>query len=120
MSISFKQIIRSHIRPYKHYSDDNKLVGTYVMHMPNAFTGLPFANIEFTPVIGTHVETAVGESIKISDKYQTNVWMKFFGIRINVPYKTETDEIKAIVDKYLRTWHQLAAYSHQVAADYSD
>ncbi len=119
--ITLKQIIRSHIRPYKYYSDDNKLVGSYVMHMPNEFDGRPYFSIEFTPIIGTHIETAVDASIQISYDYQTNVWMMFRGVRIDVPYKTKPSETGAIIDKYLSAWHQLVATrGHLVAADYSD
>lgn len=119
--ITLKQIIRSHIRPYKYYSDDNKLVGSYVMHMPNEFDGRPWPSIKFTPSVGTYVETAVGASIQISYDYQTNVWMVFRGVQIDVPYKTKPSEIGAIVDKYLNAWHQLVATrGHLVAADYSD
>lgn len=119
--ITLKQIIRSHIRPYKYYSDDNKLVGTYIMHMPNEFDGRPYFSIEFTPIIGTHIEAAVDASIQISYDYQTNVWMMFRGVQIDVPYKTKPSETGAIIDKYLSAWHQLvAARGHLVAADYSD
>lgn len=119
--ITLKQIIRSHIRPYKYYSDDNKLVGSYVMHMPNEFDGRPWPSIKFTPIIGTHIEAALDASIQISYDYQTNVWMMFRGVQIDVPYKTKPSETGAIIDKYLSAWHQLvAARGHLVAADYSN
>ena len=119
--ITLKQIIRSHIRPYKYRSDGNKLVGTYIMHMPNEFYGRPYFSIEFTPIIGTHIEAAVDASIQISYDYQTNVWMMFRGVQIDVPYKTKPSETGAIIDKYLSAWHQLVATrGHLVAADYSD
>lgn len=119
--ITLKQIIRSHIRPYKYRSDGNKLVGTYIMHMPNEFDGRPYFSIEFTPIIGTHIETAVDASIQISYDYQTNVWMMFRGVQIDVPYKTKPSETGAIIDKYLSAWHQLVATrGHLVAADYSN
>ena len=119
--ITLKQVIRSHIRPYKYRSGNDKLVGTYVMHMPNEFDGRPWPSIKFTPSVGTYVETAVGASIQISYDYQTNVWMVFRGVQIDVPYKTKPSEIEAIVDKYLNAWHQLVATrGHLVAADYSD
>ena len=91
------------------------------MHMPNEFDGRPWPSIKFTPSVGTYVETAVGASIQISYDYQTNVWMVFRGVQIDVPYKTKPSEIEAIVDKYLNAWHQLVATrGHLVAADYSD
>jgi len=119
--ITLKQIIRSHIRPYKYRSDGNKLVGTYIMHMSNEFDGRPYFSIEFTPIIGTHIEAAVDASIQISYDYQTNVWMMFRGVQIDVPYKTKPSETGAIIDKYLSAWHQLVATrGHLVAADYSN
>lgn len=119
--ITIRQIVRSHIRPYKYYSDDNRLVGTYVMHMPNGFDGRPWPSIKFTPSIGTCVDAVVDASIQISYDYQTNVWMMFRGAQIDVPYKTKPSEIEAIVDKYLNAWHQLVATrGHRVAADYSN
>ena len=120
--ITLKQIIRSHIRPYKYYSDDNKLVGSYVMHMPNGFDDRPYVSIEFIPIVGVHIKAALDASIQISYDYQTNVWMKFSGVPINVPYKTKPSEIGAIIDKYQETWHQLAVRLQGclVAADYSN
>lgn len=119
--ITLKQIIRSHIRPYKYRSDGNKLVGTYIMHIPNEFDVRPYFSIEFTPIIGTHIEAAVDASIQISYDYQTNVWMMFRGVQIDVPYKTKPSETGAIIDKYLSAWHQLVATrGHRVAADYSN
>ena len=119
--ITLKQIIRSHIRPYKYHSDGNKLVGTYIMHMPNEFDVRPYFSIEFTPIIGAHIEAAVDASIQISYDYQTNVWMVFRGVQIDVPYKTKPSETGAIIDKYLSAWRQLvAARGHLVAADYSN
>lgn len=119
--ITLKQIIRSHIRPYKYYSDDNKLVGSYVMHMPNEFDGRPYFSIEFTPIIGTHIEAAVDASIQISYDYQTNVWMKFSGVPINVPYKTKSSEIEKIVYKYLDAWRALRVVQGCLfAEEYSD
>ena len=119
--ITIKQIIRSHIRPYKYRSDGNKLVGTYIMHMPNEFYGRPYFSIEFTPIIGTHIEAAVDASIQISYDYQTNVWMMFRGVQIDVPYKTKPSETGAIIDKYLSAWQQLVATrGHLVVADYSN
>ncbi|MBO7656443.1 MAG: hypothetical protein J6S80_01810 [Alphaproteobacteria bacterium] len=114
------KIIRSHIRPYKHYSVDGRLVGKYVIHMPRLFDiPVPYAqgfNIEFTPLVGTKVEDSVRESIKISDAYQMDVWMNWYNIPINVPYKTENNEqaIRAIVDAYLERFNQRAKRSRCV------
>ena len=119
--ITFKQVIRSHIRPYKYRSDNDKLVGTYVMHMPNEFDGRPYPNIEFTPIIGTHIEAAVDASIQISYVYKTNVWMKFSGVPINVTYKTKSSEIEEIVYKYLDAWRELRVVQGCLfAEEYSD
>lgn len=119
--ITLKQIIRSHIRPYKYRSDGNKLVGTYIMHMPNEFDGRPYFSIEFTPIIGTHIEAAVDASIQISYDYQTNVWMKFNSVPINVPYKTKSSEIEKIVYKYLDAWRALRVVQGCLfAEEYSD
>ena len=91
------------------------------MHMPNEFDGRPYFSIEFTPIIGAHIEAAVDASIQISYDYQTNVWMVFRGVQIDVPYKTKPSETGAIIDKYLSAWRQLvAARGHLVAADYSN
>lgn len=110
----FNKIVRSHVIPYKHYSEDGKLVGKYVIHMPKLL-GIPVPykpafNIEFTPIAGTHVEEAVRESIKISDKYQMDLWMNWFYIIINIPYKTNSDEetIQKIVDTYSKRFEQQA------------
>lgn len=99
-----RQVIRSHIKPYKLYSEDNKCVGTYVIYLD--FVGF---NIKLTPLPGTRIDNAVKESVKLSNKYKTSVWMNWFQIRIDIPYKTNSDEktINNIVDEYLKTfeWH---------------
>ncbi|MBO4582599.1 MAG: hypothetical protein J5714_00885 [Alphaproteobacteria bacterium] len=119
--ITTKQIIRSHIRPYKYRHDGKKLVGTYIMHMPNEFDGQPYTSIEFTPIVGTHIETAVDALIQISYDYKTNVWMKFSGVSINVPYKTKSSEIEKIVYKYLDAWRALRVVQGCLfAEEYSD
>ena len=102
-----RQVIRSHIKPYKLYSKDNKCIGTYVIHMPDVFTGF---NIELIPLPGTRIENAVKESIELSNRYQLSVWMNWFQIRIDIPYKTNSDEktINDIVDKYLKTFEHRA------------
>lgn len=88
---------------------------------PNEFDGRPYTSIEFTPIVGTHIETALDTSIQISYDYQTNVWMKFSGVPINVPYKTKSSEIVAIIDKYLEAWHQLRVVQGCLfAEEYSD
>ena len=115
MLVLMKQVIRSHIKPYKYFSENNECVGTYVMHLPDAFNGF---NIEFTPLPGTKIETAVKESIKLSNKYEMSVWMSWFRIKIDIPYKTDNDEksVTNIVDKYLKTFEQRAATARCVGA----
>ncbi len=103
------------VKPYKHYSDDNKYLGKYVIHCPDIF-GLNDFNIEFTPVDGIKIDQAVKESIRISDKWQMRVWMNWFNIRVDVPYKTNSDDksIQTIIDDYLQKFKRDAAASRCV------
>lgn len=109
-----KQIVQCSITKVvarKHCSDDGKPLGKYVMWMPSAF---PFRdgryinefNIHFKPVEGMHIEQAVRESIKLSDKYKMMVWMKWFDIFVYIPYKTNDDDktVQEIVDAYRRNY----------------
>lgn len=106
---TLKQLIRSYFKPYKHYSNEKELLGTYIFYNDWNYVGagLPFEDgIKYMPEKGTFIKDAIKESIKIQDQYKMNVYMNFGGIIIKVPYKTQSDEktIQSIIDEFHKNW----------------
>lgn len=97
---TFKDRFISHIKPYKYKDKDNKIVGRYVVH---------FFNIQFTPVVGTHIDNAVCALIDISNKYKVPVYVSFHGVHVEVTYPTKlnNETVKNIVDTYMTTYDNM-------------
>lgn len=101
-----KEVLVSHIKPYK-YMEDNKHIGNYIV---SAF------DVQFIPVQSLHVRDAVRAGITLSTKYKSSAWIKFNGVTITIPYQTNLTS--ASIDNLVNQYMQMSEYINKTYNNY--